>query len=54
MKVPFLDLKTQHKQIEHEVFPMIKEAMENAMFIGGLNVEGFEKEFSEFCKRYSQ
>jgi dTDP-4-amino-4,6-dideoxygalactose transaminase len=49
MKVPFLDLKTQHKQIEHEVFPMIKEAMENAMFIGGVNVEGFEKEFSEFC-----
>lgn len=49
MKVPFLDLKTQHKQIEHEVFPMIEEAMENAQFIGGANVEGFEKEFAEFC-----
>jgi dTDP-4-amino-4,6-dideoxygalactose transaminase len=49
MKVPFLDLKAQYKQIEHEILPMIKEAMENAMFIGGPNVEGFEKEFAEFC-----
>jgi dTDP-4-amino-4,6-dideoxygalactose transaminase len=49
MKVPFLDLKAQYKQIEHDVVPMIKEAMENAMFIGGPNVEGFEKEFADFC-----
>ena len=45
MKVPFLDLKAQYKQIEHEVLPMVKEAMENGMFIGGPNVQGFEKEF---------
>jgi dTDP-4-amino-4,6-dideoxygalactose transaminase len=49
MKVPFLDLKAQYKQIEHEVLPMVKEAMENGMFIGGPNVQGFEKEFAEFC-----
>jgi inhibitor of KinA sporulation pathway (predicted exonuclease) len=26
MKVPFLDLKAQYKQIEHEVVPLVTEA----------------------------
>ena len=50
MQVPFLDLKAQYKQIEAEVLPMIKDAMENGAFIGGPNVAGFEKEFAEFCQ----
>jgi dTDP-4-amino-4,6-dideoxygalactose transaminase len=49
MHIPFLDLKAQYKQIEHEVLPMITEAMANGMFIGGPHVEGFEKEFAQFC-----
>jgi dTDP-4-amino-4,6-dideoxygalactose transaminase len=49
MRVPFLDLKVQFKAIEHEVLPMVKEAMENAAFIGGPQVSGFEKEFAAFC-----
>ena len=49
MQVPFLDLKAQYKQIEHEVVPAVTEAMENGMFIGGPNVEGFEEEFAAFC-----
>jgi len=49
MRIPFLDLKAQYKEIEHEVVPLVTEAMENGMFIGGPNVEGFEKEFAEFC-----
>ena len=49
MRVPFLDLKVQYRQIEQEVVPMVTEAMENGMFIGGPNVEGFEKEFAEYC-----
>lgn len=49
MKIPFLDLKAQYRQIEHEVVPLVTEAMENGMFIGGPNVEGFEKEFAGFC-----
>jgi dTDP-4-amino-4,6-dideoxygalactose transaminase len=50
MNVPFLDLKTQYKQIADEVLPMITEAMTNAAFIGGPQVEGFENEFAEFCE----
>lgn len=49
MQVPFLDLKTQFKQIQDEVMPMLVEAMTNAMFIGGPQVGGFESEFAEFC-----
>jgi dTDP-4-amino-4,6-dideoxygalactose transaminase len=49
MNVPFLDLKVQFRQIEHEVLPMVKEAMENAAFIGGPQVSGFEAEFAAFC-----
>jgi dTDP-4-amino-4,6-dideoxygalactose transaminase len=49
MIVPFLDLKVQFREIEHEVLPMVKEAMENAAFIGGPQVSGFEAEFAAFC-----
>ena len=49
MNVPFLDLKVQYKQIEKDVVPMVIEAMTNAAFIGGPQVEGFETEFAEFC-----
>jgi dTDP-4-amino-4,6-dideoxygalactose transaminase len=49
MQVPFLDLKAQHKEIENEVLPMVKEVMENTAFIGGPQVSGFEREFAEFC-----
>jgi len=50
MNVPFLDLKVQFREIEHEVLPMVKEAMENAAFIGGPQVSGFEAEFAAFCE----
>ena len=36
-------------QIEHEIVPMVKEAMAAGAFIGGPQVSGFEEEFAEFC-----
>jgi len=50
MNVPFLDLKIQYKQIEHEIIPMLTEAMANAAFVGGPQVTGFETEFAAFCE----
>jgi dTDP-4-amino-4,6-dideoxygalactose transaminase len=50
MKVPFLDLKAQYTQIQDEVLPMVTEAMANAAFIGGPQVNGFEEEFAAFCE----
>ena len=49
MIVPFLDLQAQYRQVENEVLPMLKKAMEDAQFVGGPNVEGFEQEFATFC-----
>ena len=50
MQVPFLDLKTQYKQIEAEVVPLVTEAMAQCVYVGGDHVIGFEKEFAEFCE----
>ncbi len=49
MNVPFVDLRPQFREVEHEVLPMVREAMENAAFIGGPQVTGFEAEFGAFC-----
>jgi dTDP-4-amino-4,6-dideoxygalactose transaminase len=49
VNVPFVDLKIQYKQIEHEVLPMVTEAMANGAFIGGPQVTNFESEFAAFC-----
>ncbi|MBX7246436.1 MAG: DegT/DnrJ/EryC1/StrS family aminotransferase [Candidatus Sumerlaeaceae bacterium] len=49
MEVPFLDLKTPHREIWPEVLPVLEDAFKNAAFIGGPQVAGFEKEFAEFC-----
>lgn len=50
MKVPFMDLKVQYKQIENEVLPMVIEAMTNGAFVGGPQVANFETEFAEYCE----
>lgn len=50
MEVPFLDLKVQYRQIESELSPLLTNAMENAAFIGGPQVSGFEEEFARFCE----
>jgi hypothetical protein len=49
LKVPFLDLKIQYKEIEQEVVPMVTDVMANGAFVGGPQVSGFETEFAKFC-----
>jgi len=48
-KVPFVDLITMHTELEGELLALCKRVFETAGFIGGPEVEGFEKEFAEFC-----
>jgi len=50
MHVPFLDLKTQYRQIEAELTPKLHEIMASGAFIGGPEVEAFEAEFAAFCE----
>ena len=48
-KVPFVDLVTLHRELEPELLAVCKRVFETAGFIGGPEVEGFEKEFAEYC-----
>jgi dTDP-4-amino-4,6-dideoxygalactose transaminase len=48
-KVPFVDLVSLHKDLESELLQVCKRVIETAGFIGGPEVEGFEREFAEYC-----
>ena len=49
-KVPFVDLVTMHRELEPELLALCKRVFETAGFIGGPEVEGFEKEFADYCE----
>jgi len=48
--IPFLDLQAQHRALEKELTEVFRQALLSASFIGGTQVENFEKEFAEFCE----
>jgi dTDP-4-amino-4,6-dideoxygalactose transaminase len=47
--IPFLDLTTPHVELEQELVSVFRASLRAAAFIGGPEVEGFEREFAEFC-----
>ena len=47
--VPFLDLVTPHRELEEELVEAFRQALRSAAFVGGPQVEAFEREFAEFC-----
>jgi dTDP-4-amino-4,6-dideoxygalactose transaminase len=48
-KIPFLDLVTPHVELMDELTVVFRQALSSAAFIGGANVENFEREFAAFC-----
>ena len=48
-KIPFLDLVTVHRELRDEFVEVLKVALDNAGFIGGPMVQGFEEDFARFC-----
>ncbi len=48
-KVPFLDLTGLHAEIEEELVAVFRQALKTAGFVGGPEVEQFEKEFAQYC-----
>jgi dTDP-4-amino-4,6-dideoxygalactose transaminase len=49
--VPFLDLVTPHVvELAEELVAVFTAALRTANFIGGPEVEHFEREFAEFCE----
>jgi dTDP-4-amino-4,6-dideoxygalactose transaminase len=49
MNVPFVDLPSQHRTLQHELSEAIQRVMERADFALGKEVAEFEEEFAEFC-----
>src|SRR4051812_23273204 len=47
--IPFLDLVTPQVQLEEELVASFRTALRAAAFVGGSEVEAFEREFAEFC-----
>ncbi len=49
MKIPFIDLTRQYKNLKPDIDKVIKDTFSRADFILGENVAEFEKEFASFC-----
>jgi dTDP-4-amino-4,6-dideoxygalactose transaminase len=49
-QIPFLDLVTPHKKLEHELLSTLQDILGTAEFVGGPKVEEFEREFAKFCE----
>jgi dTDP-4-amino-4,6-dideoxygalactose transaminase len=47
--IPFLDLVSPHLELEEELVRVFRTAMRTAGFIGGSELEHFEREFAAFC-----
>ncbi len=50
MKVPFVDLVSQYKELRNQILPAMENIMGKAQFIMGEDVTLFEKEFAELCE----
>jgi dTDP-4-amino-4,6-dideoxygalactose transaminase len=49
-KIPFVDLVTLHSELEAELVPVFQKVLQTAGFIGGPMVQGFEKDFAQYCE----
>jgi dTDP-4-amino-4,6-dideoxygalactose transaminase len=49
-KIPFVDLVAQHQELEAELLSVFKSALQSAAFVGGPAVEGFERDFAQYCE----
>jgi len=49
LKVPFVDLKLQHRRIKDEIMHLVEEVIDNTQFVGGQKVSLFEETFSRYC-----
>jgi len=50
MRVPFVDLVAQFREIEGEVWAGFREVFESGRFVLGRNLEKFEYEFAQLCE----
>ena len=48
-KIPFLDLVAPHAELKEELCEIFAAALKTGGFVGGPMVEGFERDFAQFC-----
>ena len=48
--IPFLDLVRPHVALEEPLVAAFRRALRSAQFVGGAEVEGFEREFATYCE----
>lgn len=48
MNIPFVDLKAQYSAIKGEIDEAISDVLENALFVGGQNLDSFESNFATY------
>jgi dTDP-4-amino-4,6-dideoxygalactose transaminase len=49
MKVPFVDLRSLHSEIEDELHEVFARTLRNSSFVLGPDVQQFEQEFAAYC-----
>jgi dTDP-4-amino-4,6-dideoxygalactose transaminase len=49
MKVPFLDLRSLHLDMEQELVAALKKTLRSGLYVLGDELEQFEKSYSKFC-----
>lgn len=49
MKIPFLDLRSTYCELKTQIDDAIQRVLMSGYYIGGPEVEAFEREFAEFC-----
>jgi dTDP-4-amino-4,6-dideoxygalactose transaminase len=47
--IPYLDLKTQYRDLKHEIDAALAPVLENAQFVLGPAVDAFEQAFAAYC-----
>jgi dTDP-4-amino-4,6-dideoxygalactose transaminase len=47
--IPFLDLVTPHRELEEELVAAFRQAVRSAAFVGGKELEAFEREYADYC-----
>jgi dTDP-4-amino-4,6-dideoxygalactose transaminase len=47
-KIPLVDLKEQYRSLAGELEPAVREVLESGIYVGGPQVDGFEREFAAF------
>ncbi len=49
MNIPFLDLKAAHRELQDEMLTQCRRVLESGLYILGVEVERFEREFAAYC-----